>query len=160
MEAKGTKEISLGPPQVSDGMIRDVDAKVTPACKPRRGSQMDSKISEDVSCGTPQGFDGMIPHRGAKKGKENAKNGKHAKEATPVKQLERGTGQLVQSEELKSDGNVKSIGAIPSGVVSVPTSNLLDLNTSVPQSVLFQQPFTDVQQVQLGAQILVYGSLM
>ncbi|KAM7531100.1 hypothetical protein LguiB_034510 [Lonicera macranthoides] len=160
MEAKGMKEISRGPPQVSDGMIRDVDAKVTPTRKPRRGSQMDANISEDVSCGTPQGFDGMIPHRGAKKGKENDKNGKHAKEATPVKQLETWTGQLVQSEELKSDGNVKSIGAIPPGVISVPTSNLLDLNTSVPPSVLFQQPFTDVQQVQLGAQILVYGSLI
>ena len=40
-------------------------------------------------------------------------------------------------------------------------SSLPDLNaTVVPASVLFQQPFTDSQQVQLRAQILVYGSLM
>lgn len=40
-------------------------------------------------------------------------------------------------------------------------STLPDLNaTVVPASVLFQQPFTDSQQVQLRAQILVYGSLI
>lgn len=40
-------------------------------------------------------------------------------------------------------------------------SALPDLNaTVVPASVLFQQPFSDSQQVQLRAQILVYGSLI
>eukprot|EP01018_Ginkgo_biloba_P001781 Gb_15039 [translate_table: standard] len=43
----------------------------------------------------------------------------------------------------------------------VQTSTLPDLNaTVVPASLLFQQPFTDSQQVQLRAQILVYGSLI
>lgn len=41
----------------------------------------------------------------------------------------------------------------------IQTSNLPDLNTSVP-SALLHQPFTDMQQIQLRAQIFVYGSLM
>ncbi|XP_057828470.2 uncharacterized protein LOC131039690 isoform X2 [Cryptomeria japonica] len=44
---------------------------------------------------------------------------------------------------------------------AMQTSTLPDLNATVaPTSVLFQQPFTDSQQVQLRAQILVYGSLI
>ncbi|XP_065008433.1 uncharacterized protein LOC135583681 isoform X1 [Musa acuminata AAA Group] len=41
----------------------------------------------------------------------------------------------------------------------IQTSNLPDLNTSVP-SALLHQPFTDMQQIQLRAQIFVYGSLI
>ncbi|URE05726.1 CCT motif [Musa troglodytarum] len=41
----------------------------------------------------------------------------------------------------------------------IQTSNLPDLNTSVP-SALLHQPFTDLQQIQLRAQIFVYGSLI
>ncbi|WOL06241.1 hypothetical protein Cni_G14973 [Canna indica] len=41
---------------------------------------------------------------------------------------------------------------------NIQTSNLPDLNTSAP--LLFHQPFTDSQQVQLRAQIFVYGSLI
>lgn len=37
---------------------------------------------------------------------------------------------------------------------------VLDSNTSVSSMALFNQPFTDLQQVQLRAQIFVYGSLM
>ncbi|KAI3468962.1 hypothetical protein Pfo_025625 [Paulownia fortunei] len=48
----------------------------------------------------------------------------------------------------------------PRGPVSIPTASLPDLNTSAPSSVFFQQPFTDIQQVQLRAQIFVYGSLI
>lgn len=40
------------------------------------------------------------------------------------------------------------------------TSSLPDLNTSISSAALTHQPFTDSQQVQLRAQIFVYGSLM
>lgn len=97
--------------------------------------------------------------------KENAR--KHVKETVPVKQTEKGdssgafyspsgTGKLMPVEL----GNVERSGAKLSGVVSTSVSSLPDLNTSTPPSVLFHQPFTDMQQVQLRAQIFVYGSLM
>jgi len=41
----------------------------------------------------------------------------------------------------------------------VQSSSLPDLNSS-SATTLFHQPFTDLQQVQLRAQIFVYGSLM
>ncbi|WOL07040.1 hypothetical protein Cni_G15776 [Canna indica] len=42
---------------------------------------------------------------------------------------------------------------------SIQTSKMLESNNSVP-SAFFKQPFTDIQQVQLRAQIFVYGSLI
>ncbi|KAL3818220.1 hypothetical protein ACJIZ3_004125 [Penstemon smallii] len=45
------------------------------------------------------------------------------------------------------------------GPASIPISSLPDLNTSAPCSAIFQ-PFMDLQQVQLRAQIFVYGSLI
>ncbi|GAB2274180.1 hypothetical protein Dimus_008948 [Dionaea muscipula] len=52
-----------------------------------------------------------------------------------------------------------------SGAIAIPTSNLPDLNSSTLnnlaiQAATFHQPFTDMQQFQLRAQILVYGSLI
>lgn len=98
---------------------------------------------------------------GSKSGKGSSKKGNLVKENSPLKQTEKGdksslllsspgTGQLVTFES----------GVNPRGTVSIPTSSLPDLNTSAPSSVFFQQPFTDLQQVQLRAQIFVYGSLM
>ncbi|GFY98137.1 hypothetical protein Acr_12g0006780 [Actinidia rufa] len=43
-----------------------------------------------------------------------------------------GTGQFVQFEGLRPLGKVESSGTIPCGVVSTPTSNFPDLNTSTP----------------------------
>ncbi|KAK4434969.1 hypothetical protein Salat_0659900 [Sesamum alatum] len=96
-----------------------------------------------------------------KSGKGSVKKGNQVKETTPLKQIEKGdkspqflsppgAGQLMTFESV-----VK-----PRGTVSIPTSSLPDLNTSAPSSGFFQQPFTDLQQVQLRAQIFVYGSLI
>lgn len=43
---------------------------------------------------------------------------------------------------------------------TVQPSSLPDLNTSASPMKMFHQPFTILQQVQLRAQIFVYGSLM
>ncbi|KAL5728348.1 hypothetical protein ACHQM5_001442 [Ranunculus cassubicifolius] len=47
-----------------------------------------------------------------------------------------------------------------SAVTITPASTLPDLNSSASSYTLFQQPFTDSQQVQLRAQIFVYGSII
>ncbi|XP_028063592.1 uncharacterized protein LOC114266865 isoform X2 [Camellia sinensis] len=148
--------------------------------------QMDPKMLPGVSHGSSQTPDREIA-RGRSKGtserktrrasgkatvKETAKKGNHVKETTPLRQSERqdkscnvsvsfsGAGQLVPFEGLKAYGNVERNVTVPCGVISVPTSILPDLNSSALPSALFQQPFTDLQQVQLRAQIFVYGSLI
>ncbi|KAK8505595.1 hypothetical protein V6N12_038334 [Hibiscus sabdariffa] len=80
---------------------------------------------------------------GKSAGKEAAKKGNATKETTPARQSERsdrtsnvslgsaGTGQL--SHEMQHHGHIEGV---------------------------FQQPFTDLQQVQLRAQIFVYGALI
>ncbi|KAL0324487.1 UNVERIFIED_CONTAM: hypothetical protein Scaly_2415800 [Sesamum calycinum] len=137
-------------------------------------SQTDPRIVKEIShvssltpgvC-SPSGSLGGASQRKArrgstKSGKGNARKGNQVKETTPLKQTEKGdkssqflsppgAGQLVTFESV-----VK-----PRGTVSIPTSSLPDLNTSAPSSGFFQQPFTDLQQVQLRAQIFVYGSLI
>ncbi|KAL3647299.1 hypothetical protein CASFOL_008267 [Castilleja foliolosa] len=97
----------------------------------------------------------------SKSGKASANKGNLVKEKTPLRQTVKwdkssqflsplGAGQLVTFES-----TVK-----PRGPVSIPTSSLPDLNTSAPTTAFFQQPFTDLQQLQLRAQIFVYGSLI
>ncbi|GFP81766.1 hypothetical protein PHJA_000319900 [Phtheirospermum japonicum] len=97
----------------------------------------------------------------SRSGKASATKGNQVKEKTPLRQTVKwekssqflsplGAGQLVTFESA-----VK-----PRGSVSTPTSSLPDLNTSAPSSAFFQQPFTDLQQLQLRAQIFVYGSLI
>ncbi|GAV72838.1 Agenet domain-containing protein [Cephalotus follicularis] len=101
-------------------------------------------------------------------GKESSKKGNSVKDLTPmiVRQSEKsdktsivslspsGICQLVQSNEMQ----LSSLK--PIGVLTPSTSSLPDLNSSVSSSALFQQPFTDLQQVQLRAQIFVYGALI
>ncbi|XP_038995867.1 uncharacterized protein LOC120120262 [Hibiscus syriacus] len=82
---------------------------------------------------------------GKSAGKEAARKRNTAKETTPARQSERsdrtssvspssaGTGQLVQSNEIQHYGHIEGV---------------------------FHQPFTDLQQVQLCAQIFVYGALI
>ncbi|CAK9181920.1 unnamed protein product [Ilex paraguariensis] len=148
--------------------------------------QADPKTVHEISRVSPQVFDRGTVRGGAKdtsarktrrasgkpSAKDNSKKRNTANEIALVIQTDRGnkscsmpmipfgTGQFVQFEELKHYGDVECSGAKPSVVVSIPTSNLPDLNTSAPLSALFQQPFTDLQQVQLRAQIFVYGSLI
>lgn len=62
----------------------------------------------------------------------------------------------MQSEEIKLNPCSESNHAKSPGS-AVQSSSLPDLNSS---SITFHQPFTDIQQVQLRAQIFVYGSLI
>ena len=71
----------------------------------------------------------------------------------------------VQLGQMQPCGQIERGDTKVSSAVAVPTSNLPDLNTSALGNsscppALFRQPFTDSQQVQLRAQIFVYGSLM
>ncbi|KAJ6813983.1 uncharacterized protein M6B38_139605 [Iris pallida] len=61
-------------------------------------------------------------------------------------------------EERRQFNEINKMEASCSPIVQ--TSGLPDLNSSVASTTLFYQPFTDIQQVQLRAQIFVYGSLI
>ncbi|XP_021757795.1 uncharacterized protein LOC110722805 isoform X1 [Chenopodium quinoa] len=72
---------------------------------------------------------------------------------------------LAQFGQMQAYGIIEGSSKKPSGVVAVPTSSLPDLNTAAlnnttSPSASFRQSFTDMQQVQLRAQIFVYGSLI
>ncbi|XP_040989430.1 uncharacterized protein LOC121236967 isoform X1 [Juglans microcarpa x Juglans regia] len=146
---------------------------------------MEAKISRDISNGSPQVSEGQITRggkssgerktrrrSGKETGKETAKKGNHVKETTPARQSERGDKstnvslspsaifQFVQSGEMQHYGHVEGSNTKPIFVLTASTSNLPDLNTSASPSTMFQQPFTDLQQVQLRAQIFVYGALI
>lgn len=147
-------------------------------------AQVDLKTLNEVSCKTPQtpveGKEHVsvkgTPERKTRRasGKtsvRSAKKGSNVKESTPGRQLNKDdkspaymhtprTGQPVQFKELKPCSDFAKSGAKSLDFIPIPTSNLPDLNTSVPKAAVFQQPFTDLQQVQLRAQIFVYGSLM
>ncbi|XP_057786980.1 uncharacterized protein LOC131004346 isoform X4 [Salvia miltiorrhiza] len=98
---------------------------------------------------------------GSRSGKGSLKKGNLVKETSPLKQTEKGDKSSLFSSPL-SAGPLMTFetGVKPRGPVAIPTSSLPDLNTSAPSSSFFQQPFTDLQQVQLRAQIFVYGSLI
>ncbi|XP_019252388.1 PREDICTED: uncharacterized protein LOC109231245 isoform X3 [Nicotiana attenuata] len=140
--------------------------------------QTDTKIVQEISLVSPLVTD-KAAQSGAAKGerkarrgsskssKENPKKGNQVKEINSLKQLDRRdkSGALfspsvaAQKLQIESGNNERNITK-SNGVVSFPTSSLPDLNTSSTASVLFHQPFTDLQQVQLRAQIFVYGSLI
>ncbi|XP_015167853.1 uncharacterized protein [Solanum tuberosum] len=141
--------------------------------------QTDTKIMQKISHGSPLVPDKGTPSGGAKgdrkgrrgsgkSGKENPRKGSQLKEINSSKQSDRGDnscGQFSPSVAVQKNQFETGTGTAErnitksSGVVSFPTSSLPDLNTS-SASVLFHQPFTDLQQVQLRAQIFVYGSLI
>ena len=141
------QEISRGSPRASDGAIVSGSTKGTHERKPRRSS---SKAT----------------------GKETAKKGSYVKDTAHARQPERvdkssnispspsGSTQFVQPKEMQHCGHVERGSTKSCGPLTTPTSSLPDLNTSASPSAMFQQPFTDLQQVQLRAQIFVYGSLM
>nr|GMC85237.1 uncharacterized protein LOC109147069 isoform X2 [Ipomoea batatas] len=153
------ESISIPTPQVTDNLV----GKVQSTC-------MNSGVGEDlplISVGanagkeTPQVSDQITPSRGSKAGSERKTRGgssKTGRKSTKGNQLKETPVKVIERRD-KSRVARESSGTKTSGVVSTPTSNLPDLNTST-QSVLFQQPFTDLQQVQLRAQIFVYGSLI
>ncbi|KAJ4712735.1 hypothetical protein OWV82_014922 [Melia azedarach] len=144
--------------------------------------QLNSKSSQDASRGNPQVSDREIVRSGSKStserkprrapskaaGKESAKKGNSTKDTTSGRPSEKGDRtsnvslspagicQLVQSNEMQHYGHVDGSTMKPF-LLSTSASTLPDLNTS---SSMFQQPFTDLQQVQLRAQIFVYGALI
>ncbi|KAI3713298.1 hypothetical protein L1987_71872 [Smallanthus sonchifolius] len=98
-------------------------------------------------------------------GKESVKKGKEATTiqlgrveksspllVTPPPPIAAAAGHVIQFQELRPEERVECSVTKP-----IPISNLPDLNNA---TCLFHQPFTNNQQFQLRAQILVYGSLI
>lgn len=142
--------------------------------------QSNSKVVQDVVHGNPKVSDVTTVRSGSKgtserrprrascksTGKEITKKGTPAKETASVRLGDKignvslspsGISQLVQSNEIPHYVHTDS-GSLKPFVLATSTSGLPDLNSA--SSVVFQQPFTDLQQVQLRAQIFVYGALM
>lgn len=67
--------------------------------------------------------------------------------------------QALQPHQMQLSSGIESRIVKQSDASIIQTSYVPDSN-SLLSSTLFHQPFTDVQQVQLRAQIFVYGSLM
>ncbi|XP_010518727.1 PREDICTED: uncharacterized protein LOC104798370 isoform X2 [Tarenaya hassleriana] len=103
-------------------------------------------------------------------GKDASRKGNAVTETTPSRQLQCGkasvfnqcspcTGQISQSTENQQNPHAETPAVKPSGNFSMPSSSLPNLNSSALSSLL-RRPFTDMQQVQLRAQIFVYGALI
>ena len=110
------------------------------------------------------------PRRTSKSvGKETSRKGTSVKGATRIEQFQSGGKtnavnqslashiQITQSTEKQRSLQSPALKAF--GSLSTPTASLPDLNSSALSSIL-RRPFTDLQQVQLRAQIFVYGALM
>lgn len=98
---------------------------------------------------------------GILKGDANEKSQeKHAKgsKRTPRSTSSRAVRNKISKEDVQHCLHVDTNTMKSSCSPNVQTSNLPDISTSAAS--LFHQPFTDLQQVQLRAQIFVYGSLM
>ncbi|PIA50262.1 hypothetical protein AQUCO_01300777v1 [Aquilegia coerulea] len=106
--------------------------------------------------------------------KENAKGVKGLIESISKKNTKAGSNNSISASptspgtmaQVLQRGKVRSLGFTEGSstkscvVTTVQTSNVPDLNSSVSPYSLFQQPFTAFQQVQLRAQIFVYGSII
>lgn len=110
------------------------------------------------------------PRRTSKSaGKETSRKGSSVKGATHFQHFQSGgktnavnqssacSIQITQSTEKQQSLQTPALNAF--GTLSAPTASLPDLNSSALTSIL-RRPFTDLQQVQLRAQIFVYGALM
>lgn len=94
--------------------------------------------------------------QGSAKTSARANAKKRGVQETLVKQFEGDKSMMILNSPASSNAErsgIKACGA------PTPMSNIPDLNNSVTPAYL-QQPFTDSQQVQLRAQILVHGCLM
>lgn len=146
-KTKSVGNISHGNSEKSDVELAQSASKAMPARKTRRAS------NKTV-------------------GKESSRRGSHAKDTTPARQSNRGGKstkvspspspgfQMMQLNEVQQYGSIDSNITKTFALANISTSSLPDLNSSASPSVLFHQPFTDLQQVQLRAQIFVYGALM
>ncbi|XP_068467898.1 uncharacterized protein [Phaseolus vulgaris] len=145
-KTKTVRKSSQGSPQISDvGAVHNA-SKATPERKRR------------------------VSNKNA--GKESSRRGSHAKDTTLARQSDRGDKptkvslspspgfQMMQSNEVQQYGHIEPNSTKSFALVNTSTSSLPDLNSSASPPVLFHQPFTDLQQVQLRAQIFVYGALI
>ncbi|KAF9615921.1 hypothetical protein IFM89_027167 [Coptis chinensis] len=118
--------------------------------------------------GNAEGKTRLSPGKAANK--ENAKEGKFLKETVSMKHTKAGgsnflhasptSPQFVQAGDMRAIGFIDNNSKLSGVVTTIQTSNLPDLNTATSSYALFHQPFTDSQQVQLRAQIFVYGSII
>lgn len=122
------------------------------------------KVARARSKGTPERKARRVSAKGL--GKESSTKGNHMKKSEKVEKSNStpmsnpGVLQLAHSNEIQHHGHVESSGAKPFVFIGASASSIPDLNNSASQSPMFQQPFSDLQQVQLRAQIFVYGALM
>ncbi|GAB4834999.1 hypothetical protein Ancab_033266 [Ancistrocladus abbreviatus] len=133
----------------------------------------------EMPAGTSKSTSERKGRRGSGKGmsKENSKKANLVKETGADKSSGKGdkpsnvplgpfgSSPHAKFAEMQPYGRIEQNNVKLSTAVTVPTSDLPDLNSSTPNkstppSSAFQQPFTDMQQVQLRAQIFVYGSLI
>ncbi|KAJ1390090.1 Agenet-like domain [Sesbania bispinosa] len=137
--------ISHGSPQISDGDLTRSVSKGTPERKTRRASNKTA---------------GKESSRKGSKGKTPARQSGKGDRSTSVSLSPSSGFKLMQSNEVQQYGHIDSVSTKPFALLNASTSSLPDLNTSASPPVLFQQPFLDIQQVQLRAQIFVYGALI
>ncbi|WZZ09080.1 hypothetical protein YC2023_095001 [Brassica napus] len=102
-------------------------------------------------------------------GKETSRKGNSVKGAAPfqhfqsagqanaVNQSSGSSIQITHSTEKQQSLQTPVLNSF--GTLSAPTTSLPDMNSTAPSSI-FRRPFTDSQQVQLRAQIFVYGGLI
>ncbi|KAL0650625.1 hypothetical protein Bca4012_093316 [Brassica carinata] len=102
-------------------------------------------------------------------GKETSRKGNSVKGAAPfqhfqsagkanaVNQNSGSSTQITHSTEKQQSLQTPVLNSF--GTLSAPTTSLPDMNSTAPSSI-FRRPFTDSQQVQLRAQIFVYGGLI
>ncbi|CAN7132275.1 uncharacterized protein LOC103834006 isoform X1 [Brassica rapa] len=102
-------------------------------------------------------------------GKETSRKGNSVKGAAPfqhfqsagkanaVNQSSGSSIQITHSTEKQQSLQTPVLNSF--GTLSAPTTSLPEMNSTAPSSI-FRRPFTDSQQVQLRAQIFVYGGLI
>ncbi|KAL0727682.1 hypothetical protein Bca4012_023775 [Brassica carinata] len=103
-------------------------------------------------------------------GKETSRKRNSVKGTAPVQHLQSGgrtnavnqssasSIQITHSTEKQQSLQTPALNSFGT-TLSAPTASLPDLNSSALSSI-FRRPFTDLQQVQLRAQIFVYGALI
>ncbi|XP_026389490.1 uncharacterized protein LOC113284281 isoform X2 [Papaver somniferum] len=164
LQTVGTSPIISSFSQTDPNIIQDISFANT-----RTPGVKSERRRSRVADGKARSGSGKVVDRVA------AKEGKTLEEVTPRKQIKGRGGSssgtlspssfgivnhVAPAEEMRPFGFIDGSNTKPSPVLMGHTSSLPDLNTSIPTSALFQQPFTDSQQVQLRAQIFVYGSLI
>ncbi|KAL0754197.1 hypothetical protein Bca101_091865 [Brassica carinata] len=82
---------------------------------------------------------------------------KSERKANAVNQNSGSSTQITHSTEKQQSLQTPVLNSF--GTLSAPTTSLPDMNSTAPSSI-FRRPFTDSQQVQLRAQIFVYGGLI